>query len=323
MTPLVLITGFLGSGKTTLLRRIARTHTGRHLLFVVNEFAPSDVDGPLLRQDGIEAVSLTGGSIFCKCLVTGFIDQMTRIAAFCATTTPRPEGVVIEASGMSDPRAIHSLLDETRLDRAFTLTRVLAVADPVRLLKLLQTLPATRAQIAAADGVLLNKTDLCPPETADAAETAVRAINPQATVIRTRYCEADIDLFTPSATPGAPGAVNPCRDPAFACETVPVPNPIDLPLLDAALDGVRADIYRIKGFVPAQEGLRYVDFAGGALTCRPAGEGPRELVIIFHGSARRRVEEALVGPLRAGAFDIRFSSRNRRPLRAAYASAPR
>ena len=64
MIPLVLTTGFLGSGKTTLLRRIAERESGSRLVFLVNEFSQLDVDAKLLETEGLEAVSIAGGSIF-------------------------------------------------------------------------------------------------------------------------------------------------------------------------------------------------------------------------------------------------------------------
>ena len=80
MIPVALVTGFLGSGKTTLLRRVIATHRDRRLAYLVNEFAPVDVDGRLLAAEGAPVVALPGGSIFCQCLVGSFIEQLRGIA---------------------------------------------------------------------------------------------------------------------------------------------------------------------------------------------------------------------------------------------------
>ena len=79
MIALSLVTGFLGSGKTTYLRRLVEQYRGRRLVFLVNEFSPVDVDGPVLRSAEDDVVSLPGGSIFCTCLVTQFVHTLERI----------------------------------------------------------------------------------------------------------------------------------------------------------------------------------------------------------------------------------------------------
>ena len=157
MIPLTLVTGFLGSGKTTLLRRLAHRGGDPRLVFVVNEFATLDVDGRLLG-DGVDLVSIPGGSIFCTCLTATFIEQMEALAA--RRRTDRFDGVVVEASGVANPRVIRRMLADSGLERRFYISRVIAVAEPLTLPKLLHTLPSTRDQIEAADVVLLNKTDL-------------------------------------------------------------------------------------------------------------------------------------------------------------------
>jgi G3E family GTPase len=65
--PVVLVTGFLGSGKTTLLRRLAEAYPDKRLIFLVNEFAATDVDGETLSATGTPTHSVVGGSLFCEC----------------------------------------------------------------------------------------------------------------------------------------------------------------------------------------------------------------------------------------------------------------
>ena len=74
--PVWLVVGFLGAGKTTLLRRLVKSPGGRKLAFVVNEFSDVDVDAGLVAQEGGVAVSVAGGSIFCHCKVTEFVNVL-------------------------------------------------------------------------------------------------------------------------------------------------------------------------------------------------------------------------------------------------------
>ncbi len=294
MTPLCLVAGFLGSGKTTLLRRIAAANRGRRLLFLVNEFSPADVDGRTLAADGLDVLVLPGGSIFCRCLVTQFIGQLQAVARRAEI---RPiDGVVIEASGMADPRVIARLLVETRLDARFSLARVIAVADPVRLLKLIRTLPAIRAQLEAADVVVLNKCDLAPASVCDEAEALARGLRPGATVMRTVRAEVDLDPF-PSAPPREPaGEYAACRDPAFDTFRVECAGPVDEARLAAAVAAAGEDLYRLKGFVRSGGRVVSVQVAGGApaLEPAPAAEGgPLELVCIVRGGTAERIRPLL------------------------------
>ncbi|MDH3982239.1 MAG: hypothetical protein OES84_04980, partial [Kiritimatiellaceae bacterium] len=79
MIPICLITGFLGTGKTTLLKRIVEENRDRKWIYLVNEFSALDVDGAIVSAENPDVISIPGGSIFCKCLVTEFIGQMTKI----------------------------------------------------------------------------------------------------------------------------------------------------------------------------------------------------------------------------------------------------
>jgi G3E family GTPase len=294
MIPLCLVAGFLGSGKTTLLRRIAAGAGGRRFLFLVNEFSPADIDGRTLAADGLDVRVLPGGSIFCRCLVSQFIGQLTAIAGR-AELGPL-DGVVIEASGMADPRVIARLLVETRLDARFELARAIAVADPVRLLKLIRTLPAIRAQLEAADVVVLNKCDLAPPAVCDEAEALARSLRPGATVLRAVRANVDIDPF-PASPPREPmGEYAACRDPAFETFRIACPGPVDPARLAAAVAAAGDDLYRLKGF--ARSGGRTVSIqaAGDAPVFAPAASatgGPMELACIVRGGTAERIRPLL------------------------------
>ncbi len=294
MIPLCLVAGFLGSGKTTLLRRIAATNTGRRLLFLVNEFSAADVDGRTLAADGLDVRVLPGGSIFCRCLVSQFIGQLNAIAGR-AEIGPL-DGVVIEASGMADPRVIARLLVETKLDARFSLSRVIAVADPVRLLKLIRTLPAIRAQLEAADVVVLNKCDLAPPAVCDEAEALARSLRPGATVLRAVRANVDVDPFPASPLREPAGEYAACRDPAFETFRIACPDPVDPARLAAAVAAAGDDLYRLKGFARSGGRIVSVQAAGGAPVFEPApaaAGGPLELVCIVRGGTAERIRPLL------------------------------
>ncbi|MEW6236392.1 MAG: GTP-binding protein, partial [Candidatus Omnitrophota bacterium] len=163
MIPVCLATGFLGSGKTTLLQRIADQRRQQRLVYIVNEFASIDIDGQRLHLPEGQMIAIPGGSIFCRCLTGEFI-RVLRSVADRIGEDGSVEGVIIEASGISDPGVIRQMLHETKLDGVYSLRRIISVADPQNLLKLIHTLPNIVKQIQVSDQVLLNKTDCYPPD---------------------------------------------------------------------------------------------------------------------------------------------------------------
>lgn len=287
MIPLCLVTGFLGSGKTTLLTNWAESEAGRGVVFLVNDFGEIDVDGALMRGADQHVVSVAGGSIFCRCLVTEFINALADLPERFA-----PAGVVVEASGIADPRVAGKMLAETGLDRVYDLRAVWTVVDPGRFLKLLHTLPNIRFQVEAADGVLVNKTDLYPGEIIGQAEAEIRAIHPGVRVERCVRCAAEIDPFAPGAARETAGDYAPCADPNYVRFALPGDG-ISAAALRAGIARLGADIYRMKGFVSGGDGgAQYVDYAGHELETRPAGgESAPGLVVIARADAKDRVRE--------------------------------
>jgi len=300
------VTGFLGSGKTCLLRHIARHYAGKRLAFLVNEFSAVDIDGPVLEHDAPgQVVGLPGGSIFCVCLVSEFIRVLRELPERFG---PDLDGVVVEASGVANPKVVARMLAETKLDEVYRIASVIAVADPGTFGTLLQTLPNIRAQVEASDHVLINKSDLFDEETLCATEQAVREINPAATVARTQYGSIDMELFGGSVPHAVGGEYAPCRDPNYAKASVRITEPIDLPRLLAALREVGPHLYRAKGFVPTPDGVYHVDASSSGVQSMPMHEfnPPADFAII---TAPAAAEEAalLAADLRAGKYRLSAS----------------
>jgi G3E family GTPase len=286
--PIWLVVGFLGAGKTTLLRRLADASRGRNLIFVVNEFSAVDVDARVIEREGAKTIAVSGGSIFCRCRVTEFVDVLRRVAeekvgneepGFC------PGGVVIEASGMADPRSMRRLLAESGLDSRFHVAGVTAVVDPGTVLKLLSVLPNIRGQIESADLVLLNKTDLHSAAVIEKVRDAIRAINPHATVIRCERCAVDLEILladgVPSRAEQVDAAFGLCRDARYEREAVVFRNPVRLQALCEAIVSAGEGLYRVKGFVETTEGWKYLDWSAGALSSEDAEPQPDSMLAMI------------------------------------------
>jgi G3E family GTPase len=274
------VVGFLGAGKTTLLRRLVKTARGRNLIYVVNEFSAVDVDAALIEREGGAAIAVPGGSIFCRCLITEFVGVLRRVS----DGLPGPdgavvqaEGVVIEASGMADPRSLRRLLAESGLDARFHVAGVTAVVDPGTLMKLLLVLPNIRGQIESADLILLNKTDLHAPEIIEHVRKKICAINPHATLVRCLRGEVDpAIILSPGVSQRAAlvdAAFGACRDPSFEREVKVFERPVELEKLCDLLAEAGEGLYRAKGFLNTTCGWKHVDWSAGALTVEDAAPG--------------------------------------------------
>ncbi len=278
--PIWLVVGFLGAGKTTLLRRLVRTTRGRGLVYVINEFSAVDVDAGLIEREGGTAIAVPGGSLFCRCLVSEFVGVLRRVSdglPGADGVIMRPEGVVIEASGMADPRSMRRLLAESGLDARFHVAGVTAVVDPGTLMKLLLVLPNIRGQIESADLILLNKTDLHAPETIENVRKKISAINPRATLVRCRQGEVDPAIILAEGVSQRAAQVDAafgvCKDPRYEREVVVFQRPVDLQALCDRVSSAGEGLYRAKGFVNTTCGWKHLDWSAGALALEDADAG--------------------------------------------------
>lgn len=254
----------------------------RKIVYLINEFSAHDVDGAIVSAENPNVVSIPGGSIFCTCLVTEFIGQLKNVLEEWSDV----EGVVIEASGMANPKVIEEMLAETKLDQHFRLATVVSVIDPNSFLKLRHTLPNIIAQIEASDVVLINKTDCNPPEKTTEAEKEILEINPAADRIQTIQCDVEIDLFAAHSPRGLQGEYAKCRDPNY--ETFVTDKPFDGEKLDAFILENADDIYRVKGTLVDE----FFDYStAGVIRTPQAGATPAFAWIVKGGTKEKITAE--------------------------------
>ena len=274
--PIYLVVGFLGSGKTTLLKRLVNSSHGRDFVYVINEFSAVDVDAGQIEREGGAAIAVAGGSIFCRCLISEFVSVMRRLSEGIPVNgnLVKPAGVVVEASGMADPRSIKKLLAESHLNDLFHVAGVTAIVDPGVLMKLLLVLPNIKGQIQTADLILFNKIDLHNPETVDKVTRKVRAINPHAQVMHCTQCNVDTNLILKDGESESvkleDADYSKCRDPHYANETIRFSSEVELKALLACLPDNAEGLYRAKGYVKTTDGWLYVDWSEGGLTYKPS-----------------------------------------------------
>jgi G3E family GTPase len=171
-----ILTGWLGAGKTTIVNRMLGAPHGRKIAVLVNELGRIAVDTQLIVKRGNDVLELAGGCVCCKVDVKSDlwdgIDEVVRRS--------RPDHVVLETTGIAEPDAIldgfHRIPEATRrrIAPAGVICAVDAEAAPITLPKR----DEARAQIRAADRILLTKLDVATASAVAATHAAVRALNP-------------------------------------------------------------------------------------------------------------------------------------------------
>lgn len=291
--PVILVTGFLGSGKTTLLRHLAQTHPDWHLVFLVNEYAETSVDGATLAATGTPTQSVVGGSLFCECKAADFVRTM-RETVLPRHHTQALDAVVIETSGTADPEAIGKLMDDHGLSEFFELRRIATVVAPAKLPKLLGNLPVIEAQIQASDLIVINKTDTVDETALQAVEASLRASNPNAELMRARHCRIDFGIPR-QRVPMPHGDLSTCDANPFSTEEVSWPASRSLDELRDWLAEVPETILRIKGRLQTSEGCWHVERTVDGLTFEPTNEADGRLVLIAHDDHADDLDRVVAG----------------------------
>jgi G3E family GTPase len=187
--PVTVLTGFLGAGKTTLLNRILTESHGKRYAVIVNEFGEEGIDNELVVDADEEVFEMNNGCICCT--VRG---DLIRILSGLMKRADQLDAIIVETTGLADPAPVAQtfFVDQEVADRT-KLDSIVTVADAVHLDTQLAEHHEAEEQIAFADVVLLNKTDLIKDENLGSVEQRIRKINPYAKIIKTARCEVALE----------------------------------------------------------------------------------------------------------------------------------
>ncbi|RCS23868.1 GTP-binding protein [Phyllobacterium salinisoli] len=187
--PVTVLTGYLGSGKTTLLNRILTENHGKRYAVIVNEFGEIGIDNDLIVESDEEIYEMNNGCICCT--VRG---DLIRVVEGLMRRPGRFDAIIVETTGLADPVPVAQTFFMDDDVRAKTvLDAVVTLVDAKHLPLRLKDSREAEDQIAFADVVLLNKTDLVTPEELADVEAAIRAINPYAVIYRTERANITLD----------------------------------------------------------------------------------------------------------------------------------
>ncbi len=187
--PVTVLTGYLGAGKTTLLNRILLEPHGKKYAVIVNEFGEIGIDNDLVVGADEEVFEMNNGCICCTVrgdLMRILNDLMRRKGKF--------DAIIVETTGLADPAPVaQTFFVDENVGRQTKLDAVVTVADAKWLNDRLKDAPEAKNQIAFADVILINKTDLVSPAELSEVEARIRAVNPYARLHKTERAKIPLN----------------------------------------------------------------------------------------------------------------------------------
>ncbi len=193
--PFTVIGGFLGAGKTTLLNHWLRNAAGKRLAVLVNDFGPINIDANLIEASAGDTIALTNGCVCCQ------IGDDLSLALMRVLDSGRFDGVVVEASGVSDPWRIAQFgraEPRLRLDACIVLVDASAALAHARDPLLADTL---QRQLKSADLIVLNKSDLGLPAERPALHQWLDSMGACAPRFETTHAEVPLALLSAAYLP--------------------------------------------------------------------------------------------------------------------------
>jgi G3E family GTPase len=187
--PVTVLTGYLGAGKTTLLNRILSEPHGQKYAVIVNEFGEIGIDNDLIVGADEEIFEMNNGCICCT--VRG---DLIRIIQGLMRRKGKFDAIILETTGLADPAPVaQTFFVDQEIGRKAKLDAVVTVADARWLKDRLRDAPEAKNQIAFADVILVNKTDLVGEADLREIEARIRGINPYARLHLTQRCAVPLD----------------------------------------------------------------------------------------------------------------------------------
>ena len=193
--PVTVLTGFLGSGKTTLLNYVLTERHGKRIAVIENEFGEIGIDDALVIDADEEIFEMNNGCICCT--VRG---DLIRILGNLMRRRDAFDHIIIETTGLADPAPVaQTFFVDDEIRAALALDAIVTLVDAKHLSQHLDEVKPDGVeneaveQLAFADRIIVNKTDLVTHDELEALEGRIRNINGVADVLRAEWAKVDLD----------------------------------------------------------------------------------------------------------------------------------
>ncbi|MEM8593178.1 MAG: CobW family GTP-binding protein [Pseudomonadota bacterium] len=295
-TPVTVIGGYLGAGKTTLINAMLRQADGLRIAVLVNEFGSLPIDEDLIVAQEGDVISIAGGCICCS-----FGDNLVGAFTDLLALAPRPDHIVIEASGVAIPSAIAATLSLVQ-GVTFLGTVVLADAETVKERSRDTYMGDTIIrQLEGADIVLLSKADLVAGERAGGLEAWLKTVSPASEVLPVAGGQIPNAVVLGAVNRGDGLRVRAGEDHGALYRSI-VFDPAGSVNADALADILATPalgIIRAKGIFEGEDGkLCEVQAVGARVTSKEAESVPKKLGLVCIGLEARLDVAGIVSVLR-------------------------
>ena len=187
--PVSILTGFLGSGKTTLLNRILSEQHGKRIAVIENEYGEVGIDQALVIDADEEIFEMSNGCICCT--VRG---DLIRVLGNLRKRRDKFDYVLVETTGLADPGPVaQTFFVDDEIRDEFSLDGIVTLVDAAHIEQQLGRSNESTEQVAFADVLVLNKTDLVNSEELDRLETRLRGMNRMARVVRSERADVPVE----------------------------------------------------------------------------------------------------------------------------------
>jgi G3E family GTPase len=187
--PVTVLTGYLGAGKTTLLNRILTEDHGKRYAVIVNEFGEIGIDNDLIVDTDEEVFEMNNGCICCT--VRG---DLIRVVENLAKRKGSFDAIIVETTGLADPAPVaQTFFMDEEVRKMSRLDAVVTIVDAKHVLARLADAPEAEDQVAFADVIIVNKTDLVDATELAEVEATIRQLNPYARLIRSERSAVPLD----------------------------------------------------------------------------------------------------------------------------------
>lgn len=310
VTPVTLLSGWLGAGKTTLLNRLLANDQGTRYAVLVNEFGEIGIDDRLVVRSDDNVVELSNGCVCCT--VRGdLVDSLLALRKRRLPTFRRRrfDRVIIETTGIAEPAPLlRTFLLEDDIATYYQVESVVTLTDAANLYHAVTARSAVE-QIALADLLVLNKTDLVGEKAKEQALVDLRTLNPTAPILPTTNADVPLHGVLRARERAVPLAEVAAAHEAHHSGISSISLRSDAPLdelkarlwLDACVQQFGDKLVRYKGFLNIQ-GIPYRCLLQGVydlysveadLPWPEESEATTEVVFIGHGLDRAMLERGL------------------------------
>lgn len=194
--PITILTGYLGSGKTTFVNYLLKEKHGYKFAIIENEFGDVGIDDGLVLQTNEEIIEMMNGCICC----TVREDLIVTIKKLIETKSNNFDHIIIETTGLADPAPVAQtffidpeLSKLCRLDSIITFIDAKFTGSHLDEVKPEGVENEAHEQVAFADVLVVNKTDLVSPEELEEIKQKIKNINVHAKIIESQYSQIPID----------------------------------------------------------------------------------------------------------------------------------